>query len=177
MKSKKLFLMAALSLIMSALTVQAAPTRIVAPQTNITVPGSYVLANDISGSYGIEISVSDVTLDLNGHTITAQETFGVAVDQSVLNAHVSNGHIVAGEQGVLILGSSCLFNELNIKIIGPYAPIVISYGSFNRVQNCVLSATGQAFAAFSLYLTSHNTIQNNTLAGVFADTILGLKEA
>ena len=38
-------------------------------------PGNYVLANDITeptgANAGIEIQASDVTLNLNGHTITA----------------------------------------------------------------------------------------------------------
>ena len=88
--------MAALGLTMSALTAYAAPpTRIIAPQI-ITVPGSYVLANDIAGTSGIaviEIRANDVTLNLNGHTITAQGA-GITIDEFVVNAHVSNGQIV-----------------------------------------------------------------------------------
>jgi hypothetical protein len=140
-----------------------------------TLPGSYGLANDIAGTSGIaviEIRANDVTLNLNGHTITAQGA-GITIDEFVVNAHVSNGQIVAGAQGVVIFGSSCLVNGLNIGVSASGTPIVIEQGDLNRVQGCVLSAaTGQtASAAFSLFITSHNTIQNNTLARIFVDTI------
>jgi hypothetical protein len=182
MKFNTILLMAALSLIMSALSAQAAPTRITASQV-ITVPGSYILANDIIGTTAgivIEIQASDVTLNLNGHTITATLATGISIDQFVgdntgnatlVNAHVSNGQIVAAGVGIQISGSSCLVNGLNIT--SQFIPVEIEHGNFNRVHSCVLSAaTGQTGrAAFSLFLTSHNTIQNNTLAGVYTDTI------
>jgi hypothetical protein len=86
---------------------------------------------------------------------------------------VSNGQIVAAGYGVIIYGSSCLVDGLNVTIGQSGTPIEIEHGNFNRVHNCVLSAaTGQtARAAFTLFLTSHNTIQNNTLAGIYDDTI------
>jgi hypothetical protein len=177
----RILLTAAFSLL-SVLSAQAAPTRITAPKI-ITVPGSYVLANDITGTSGIaaiEIQASDVTLNLNGHTINASG-HGIIIDSNdinnnnapVANAHVSNGRIVAVADGVIIYASSCLVNGLSITVGATAIPIVIEHGNFNRVNNCVLStATGQTGrAAFSLFLTSHNTIQNNTLTGVYVDTI------
>ena len=74
MKCKRLLPMAALSLIMSALSAQAAPTRIYVPQF-ITQPGNYILNNDITlqpGGYynasgevsvAIYISASNVNFD------------------------------------------------------------------------------------------------------------------
>jgi hypothetical protein len=92
----------------------------------------------------------------------------------LVNAHVSDGQIVAGNLGVGILGSSCLINGLSITVSQSGTPIQIERpGNFNRVHSCVLSAaTGQTGrAAFSLFLTSHNTIPNNTLTGIYSDTI------
>jgi hypothetical protein len=122
MKNLKHVTLPALVLMASIGSPQAVtpPTRITAPQI-ITVPGSYVLANDITGTSGgaaIEIQASDVTLNLNGHTITATQGDGVIIDQFVgnntnvtlVNAHVSNGQIVAGNIGIIIFGSSCLVN-------------------------------------------------------------------
>ncbi len=97
----------------------------------------------------IEIQASDVTLNLNGHTITATVATGISIDQFVanntgnatlVNAHVSNGKIVAAGLGVLISGSSCLVNELNITSGPSGTPIEIEHGNFNRVHSCVLSA-------------------------------------
>jgi hypothetical protein len=179
-------LMAAFGLMMSELTVhttQAAPTRITASQI-IRVPGSYVLANDITGTSGgavIEIQASGVTLNLNGHTINASKGEGIIIDEidstnnnaPVVNVHVSNGQIVAHAYGVKVYGSSCLVTGLNITVGASGIPIEIEHGNFNRVHSCVLSATtGQmGRAAFGLFWTSHNTIQNNTLTGVYVNTI------
>jgi hypothetical protein len=101
----RILLTAAFSLL-SVLAAQAAPTRITARQ-NITLPGSYILANDITRSSGsaiitIEIQASDVTLNLNGHTINASGGEGILIDSNdinnngspVINVHVSNGQIV-----------------------------------------------------------------------------------
>jgi hypothetical protein len=159
-------------------------TRITAPQI-ITLPGSYVLANDITGTgtgAAIEIQASDVTVNLNGHTITSSQASGIIIDQFVgnntgnatlVNAHVSNGRIVAAGLGVGIFGSYCLANGLNITMSQSGISIEIEHGDFNRVQSCVLTvATGQTGrAAFGLFWASHNTIQNNTLTGNFVDTI------
>jgi hypothetical protein len=177
---------AALGLILSALTVhttQAAPTRITAPQI-ITAPGSYLLANDITSTgegAAIEIQTSDVMLNLNGHTINASQGAGILIDEHdvnnnnapVVNAHVSNGQLVVAGYGVIIYASSCSVNGLNITVGPSGIPIQIEYGNSNRVRGCVLSAakgqTGRA--AFSLFLSSNNTIQNNTLAGIYVDTV------
>jgi hypothetical protein len=178
-----LILAAALSQIMGVLSLEAAPpTRITAPKI-ITVPGSYVLANDITGTTTgnvIAIRASEVTLSLNKHTITANQGTGIYINDTdinnvpLVNAHVSDGQIVAGNLGVGILGSSCLINGLSITVSQSGTPIQIERpGNFNRVHSCVLSAaTGQTGrAAFSLFLTSHNTIPNNTLTGIYSDTI------
>ena len=182
MKNLKYVALPALVLIASIGSLQAAPTRIMVPQI-ITVPGSYVLANitGTSGGAAIEIQASDVTLNLNGHTITATQGDGVIIDQFVgnntnvtlVNAHVSNGRIVAGNVGVSIAGSDCLVNGLNITIAQSGFGIEIEHGQFNRVRSCVLSVptAQQGRAVFSLFLASHNTIQNCTLAGTYVDTI------
>ena len=182
-------LTAAFSLL-SAITAQAGPTPITAPKV-ITEPGSYVLANDITGTTAgnvIEIQASDVTLNLNGHTITATVATGISIDEFVgnntgnatlVNAHVSNGKVVAAGLGVQISGSSCLINGLNITSGPSGTSIEIEHGNLNRVQSCVLSAaTGQtAGSAVGLFLTSHNTIQNNTFAGIYVITIEELDQA
>lgn len=53
----------------------------------ITVPGTYCLANDITGT--IEIAVSGVTLDLNDHQILGN----ILVDSNLSNISVGNGVI------------------------------------------------------------------------------------
>ncbi len=179
MKNLKYGTLLALVLIASIGSLQAAPTRITAPQI-ITVPGSYVLANDLTGTSGgatIEIQASDVTLNLNGHAITATQGDGIIIDQfdtgglTLVNVRVSNGRIVAGGYGVIIDGSSCLITGLNITVGQSGYGFSIEHGQFNRVHSCILTGQQGANTAIGLFLASHNTIQNNTLAGVYSFTI------
>jgi hypothetical protein len=165
-------------------SVQARPTRIIASQ-EIALPGSYILANDITGTGGdgIAIEASDVTLNLNGHTISGGfGGGGIGIEGN--NVHVYNGRIVASDSGVVISGSYCLVNDLNITIDAgssaagsPAAgglPIVIEFGNYNRVHNCVLSVVAgqKGQAALHLFVTSYNSIQGNTLLGTYTDTII-----
>jgi hypothetical protein len=171
----------------------ATPTKITAPEV-ITASGNYVLANDIVGTIGsgpeatiaIFIQASDVTLNLNGHTINAgQQALGIGIAQFVgndtnnptlTNVRVSNGKIIAAS-GITIGGSDCLVSGLNITIGTSGIGVNLSHGNFNRVHDCVLNAPNgsplgnQARAAFELSLASHNTIQNCILIGIYVDTI------
>jgi hypothetical protein len=171
-----LLLTASLGLIMSALQAAPPPTRITAPKI-IMEPGSYVLANDITGTTAgnvIEIQASDVTLNLNGHTVTASQGTGIYISFAagglpIVNVRVSNGRII-GSYGVVIYGSNCLITGLNITVSPSGGGIAIKNSQFNRVHDCVLTGQ-QAHSAFDLFLSSQNTIQNCTLTGSFLSTI------
>ena len=171
---------ALLALVLSASigSLQAAtpPTRIMSAQV-ITKSGSYVLANDITGN--IDIQASDVSVNLDRHTVTGSIMIKGHIgnntgNPSLLNAHVYNGQIVSGNVGVVISGSSCLVNDLNITVGQSGTPIWIEHGSYNRVQGCVLSVpTGQTGrSVFNLFETRRNTVLNNTISGIYYDTIL-----
>ena len=122
MKNLRFSALSALVLIASIGSLQAGvpPTRITSSGT-ITVPGGYVLANDITGTNGIAIAASDVTLNLNGHTINCSQGTGILIGPSdagglpLVNARVSNGRII-GSYGVTIYGSDCLITRLNITV-------------------------------------------------------------
>ena len=178
MKNPRFSALLALVLAASIGSLEAAtpPTRIMSAQV-ITTPGSYVLANDITGN--IDIQASDVSVNLDRHTVTGRITIEGHIgnntgNPSLLNAHVYNGQIVSGKVGVVISGSSCLVNDLNITVGQSGTPIWIEHGSYNRVQGCVLSVpTGKTGrSVFNLFLTSRNTVLNNTISGTYHDTIL-----
>src|SRR5262249_29358209 len=63
----------------------------------ITVAGSYYVTRNLTGAVnqsGISIAASDVTLDLNGFTLTGQSnspSSGISVDAALRNLHVHNG--------------------------------------------------------------------------------------
>ena len=72
------FLLAVLAVSVMPITSFAAPVEISGPAV-ITVPGAYVLAQDITlrgGRTGIEVHVSDVAIDGNGHSIHGEDASG-----------------------------------------------------------------------------------------------------
>ena len=178
MKNPRFSALLALVLAASIGSLQAAtpPTRIMSAQV-ITKSGSYVLANDITGN--IDIQASDVSVNLDRHTVTGRIIIEGHIgnntgNPSLLNAHVYNGQIVSSKVGVVISGSSCLVNDLNITVGQSGTPIWIEHGSYNRVQGCVLSVpTGKTGrSVFNLFLTRQNTVLNNTISGIYYHTIL-----
>jgi hypothetical protein len=86
MNSQKIISTAALALLISALTAQAASIKISSLPFNITAPGTYVLAADLSypsqQNAAITIATSiqgPVVLDLKGHTLTGGGGYSIAV--------------------------------------------------------------------------------------------------
>lgn len=79
----------------------------------ITVPGSYCLANDVSGV--IEIAVSGVALNLNGHQILGS----LVVDQFLQNILITDGFVDSAllSDGITI-GAGCdnvVISDVSIK--------------------------------------------------------------
>lgn len=71
----------------------------------ITQPGSYVLIGNITVASGdaIVIAASDVTLDLNGFTVTASDTTSTCVTSAIparSNVTIRNGTVIGGSVGV-----------------------------------------------------------------------------
>lgn len=105
-RTRRVFLLAALALLVP-LAASAADGRIpIYQSTTISQPGSYYLTQDISGSGNvITIAAHGVTLDLDGHTITATSGDGVSAS---LWSHlrITNGRIAGGSAGVYVFGGS-----------------------------------------------------------------------
>jgi hypothetical protein len=186
MKKFESIIASALMLITATVQGGTLPTPITSSQV-ITVPGHYVLANDITFSsigFAIDIRTSDVNLNLNGHTITSQSG-GIGIAQfdttgaTVTDVRVTNGTIVAGNLGIVISGSYCMASRLNITAGQDGNAVNIENGQFNRVADCVLIG-GQpepnpgdvASTAFLLLLASNKTIEDCTLEGAFFNTII-----
>jgi hypothetical protein len=178
MKNPRFSALLTLVLATSIGSLQAAtpPTGIMSGQV-ITTSGSYVLANDIIGN--IDIRASDVSVNLDRHTVTGRIIIEGHIGNNtgnppLLNAHVYNGRIVSGKVGLVISGSSCLVNDLNITVGQSGTPIWIEHGRYNRVQGCVLSVpTGKTGrSVINLFLTRQNTVVNNKISGIFYHTIL-----
>jgi hypothetical protein len=194
MRKLILLLTAFASPIIAAPTFGAPAIPITTAPYNITAPGKYVLANDITwtgpngGAAGIVIYADNVTLDLGGHTVTANQGDGIVVVGNY--ARISNGTIIASHYGVWILtGSYNAVSGLTITVgpgggVGvtvegaPYTPGTPNT-QYNQVSDCTIIGVSptavypqQSAGAFQIYLTSNNSIQNCVLEGKFFTTIL-----
>lgn len=81
------------------------PIQITAP-TTISIPGFYCLSNNIIGQ--IIINANDVTLDLNGHTITGAGPgagSGIIVNAG-FNRLIRNGTVNAFDNGIQCIGNT-----------------------------------------------------------------------
>jgi hypothetical protein len=111
-------------------------TQIKIPMT-ITVPGSYCLANDINGS--IIINVDNVTLDLNGNTITNLGGDGVTVNTGN-NRTVKNGTILGCTNGIVCTNNNTTLLE-NIIISDCSAEGITINDSSEMTLNYLLITT------------------------------------
>lgn len=117
-------------------------TPITATQT-ITTPGSYCLANDITGNLWIESPY--VTLDLNGHTISGGAN-GIVIGCAAHDCTVRNGRITgAGYAGIIVRGSNCTIS--NLELIGNYIGAFLSKIKATQITNC--RALNNSWAGFS----------------------------
>lgn len=64
-------------------------------------PGSYYLTRNLGGAAGISITASNVTLDLNGFTLTGNDTVpGISIASGLTGIHISNGQIRDWTRGI-----------------------------------------------------------------------------
>ncbi len=112
-------------LTLAALPLFAADGRIpISAPAVITQPGNYYVTRDfsISVGYGIDIQTGDVTLDLNGHTLTHAQTAGgnfvISASAAALTAvHITNGTVVGGYYGVSVIGGPGASTEVKVDHI------------------------------------------------------------
>jgi parallel beta-helix repeat protein len=87
--------------------------QILAFPIRITEPGNYRLNTNLSGGGrgAISIESSDVTLDLNGFSVTAT---GNVIVANGSNVAILNGAIHGGDGAIIIAGSNCRVEGLRI---------------------------------------------------------------
>jgi hypothetical protein len=143
----------------------------------ISVPGSYQLSSDLTvpaDATGIEISAFDVTLNLNGWTITgAGGTTGDGIRANFQRATVLNGAVQGmGRHGVLLSTNSrvekvrALDNGFNGILVG-LASIVTGNAAISNGANGIQAVTGSTITG--------NTAFNNGQNGIVAigATVIG----
>lgn len=156
----------------------------------ITAPGSYYLLKNltgVAGQDGIQISADDVTLDLNGFSLTgvSASVSGIEVTGVHSNLTIRNGTLRDwGEYGILALNTShSAFEDLRITgsgqdgaYIGIHNVITRCRFSNNGVDgldvndnNVVRDCTSSGNGSDGFELSNYNTVINCTSDGNGAD--------
>src|SRR5688572_5446592 len=112
------FVVAAISVLSAAAYADEGKIPVTGP-INISAPGSYILVNDIAGSFTtVYIEASNVKLDLNGFTVGhtgGQLGDGISILGNVKNIEITNGTISGTTRhGIFVPGSSA--TARNIKL-------------------------------------------------------------
>ena len=153
------FLFGGISLIANPIPSGSAISIVAAPVT-IADPGSYRLANDVSGD--ITIDANNVELDLDNRRITAG-TDGVSVS-SHADIVIKNGIIEGGTNGILV--SSCTnVKILDIDFIDNATGINILTVTCVQVDNC----TFRGFSSEALCIDNTNNGKFSNCAMKFND--------
>jgi len=169
----------ALPLLAVALFAQPPGVRTVGSPTVIDQPGSYMLTNSLFTSAGtgagITITASDVTLDLNGQTITGPGNGSHAGIRIVgaQNVTVKNGNVTGVLMGVMVNNSSNVRVEgLSIRGFGlavsappPEIGILVL-----QSRNVVISKNSIFNVGLGIFVrgsrTFGNRIEDNTLTAM-----------
>lgn len=147
----------------------------------ITQPGSYKLSGNLVISTcstcflnGIEIDADNVTVDLNGFTIT--DPFGTAIIGAFGSSHpgltVMNGNMVA--QGGISNGGATIVHDVSIQTTFGYGIIIDS----GKITNCTIAGTttsaGPIAGTIGIFLgsglVSGNTVTNYS-TGIEGDSV------
>ncbi len=140
---------------------------------DITSPGSYYVTDNLTGSVGINISSSHVTLDLNGYALRGaapNTSEGIEVTVGVTNITIRNGSVVSwGREGIkAVLANNSSFSHLQI-IANAYDGIAA--GSNNLLSHVVAGNNGfDGIDAGSSASVFHCTASNNTNDGIETDS-------
>ncbi len=139
---------------------------------NISVAGSYYVTSDLSGSVGINISVSNVTLDLNGYAVrgtVGNTSEGIEVTAAFTNIVIRNGSVTSwGKEGIkAVSATGSSFTGLQIisnSLDG------IAAGNNNIASFVVAANNGFDGIDFGeSALLQHCTAANNLNDGIEAD--------
>ena len=169
-----------------------ARTPIFSAPFTITNPGSYYLTADIRVASGsaIAINTNQVTLDLNGFSISSNEASpagtGILLAARVSDITICNGHITGGvtnnagvysgsgfANGIYYSGSF----PMNIRVTGVSvsgclnAGILLGRGNSTVAESCTVQSTGGNGILASA--VSHSTAYQCGAYGIVADTASG----
>lgn len=162
-------------------------TPISAPNTTITVSGSYYLTQNIVATGiegGIVVAASGVTIDLNGFTIdgagtTGAESYGIKANTNVSNVTIKNGNIKnfyragvyawdIGNSGFLIQGLTVKSNGRESSLGPDFSGIAIT-GKSRVIDSHSADNGGDGFVVTNSVI-ARSTAAGNGYYGIFAGT-------
>ncbi len=159
----------ALATMIVAPIVSAAPVQINGP-TVISIPGTYVLGQDISTTQGtaIKIQCSNVVLDGNGHTIDgvdANGSFGILVNSNsglLSGVTIKNVRLNDWYDGLYFKGVNGGRIESVTATNNLRAGISLRCSNDNVITGCTATGNGQGFYVWSE--CSRNRIESCTIS-------------
>lgn len=175
MNSKKFFLLAALLVVCfgAQVTEAAAIPRVITRCQTINVSGSYVLLRNLTATGDcLVLEVDDVTIDLDGHTITGDGT-GNGIwdgDAARQNITIRNGVITNFSTGINLsdVGETPSSRSVVERIRAVQNTFAgIRPGSNSIVKDCIVSDNGNhgIFAREGSLITG-NVVNNNNNTGI-----------
>jgi hypothetical protein len=147
----------------------------------IASPGSYVLTGNLSGSANVLVIVADdVTVDLNGFTITSTSTTAAAVviNGTLENITVRNGNVFGGLIGINVVGLTTGVLIEDVRVSSAKTGGIVMGNSIARdcvIRRCEISNTGVTTTAADgslgisgITITGHSCrIEDCTIARMF----------
>lgn len=133
-------------------------------QILINAPGVYYLTSDVTQV--IEIRAHDVTLDLNGYSVSGWERL-IYASITWRGAHIRNGYVFDG--GIMLLGAGAVVSDCLVE----NAPGTGIDAPLGRVERCVVDGSGEGAnnlplpgAGIRATIVEDCIAQNTWLAGI-----------
>lgn len=128
---------------------RAAESRIpIGAQTTISASGTYVVTRDLvsSTSAVLTITAGDVTVDLNGHTLTqANPQAAVLLVSAAAHVTIRNGHLVGGYDGIVSTsnnGSGGSLQLTDVDVRGTVSFAVVTTSKQVTITRCTIADAG-----------------------------------
>ncbi len=135
----------------------------------ITTPGTYIVCEDISAASNlIDIQASNVTLDLNGHTL--ESTTGICVTvNNVAHVVVTNGFCTSALQSISVVTGSQDVSINDVHIYNSAEPSIHAIGTHGvTVSGCSIDGRNGSLLALGMILIdtcSEVLIEDSTIIG------------
>jgi len=151
-----------LMLLVGASTLEAA-TEITSLPYTITAQGSYIINQNLKANWhGIKVQANNVTIDLNGYSISGNNAsggYGVYMN-GCSNVEIRNGTIRNfGSRGIYEEGSSGNSHRvINVRVMNNKGSGISLNGNNHMLKDCTISNNG----GYGIYAYSGSTVSGNT---------------